>query len=179
MASMDELTAAPAGATSISFEEFVAVRGHALLRTAYLLTRDHHLAEDLVQTSFAKAWGAWNRIDGEREAYVRRILVNTYSSWWRRKWNGEKPTAELPEPGADGSGAEPESRDALWDALGRLGKRQRATVVLRIYEDLSVSETARVLGCSEGTVKSQLAKALATLRIDPELLDTFKPGEQR
>ena len=67
-------------------------RGDALHRTAFLLTRDHGLAEDLVQTSLAKAWGSWSRIAGDPEPYVRAILVNTFSSWWRRKWNGERPT---------------------------------------------------------------------------------------
>jgi DNA-directed RNA polymerase specialized sigma24 family protein len=87
--------------SSVTFDEFVAARSRALLRTAYLLTHDHALAEDLLQTSLAKAWFAWKRIDGRPEPYVRKILVNTYASWWRRKWNGEQPTEELPENAVD------------------------------------------------------------------------------
>lgn len=149
------------------FDGFVAARSKALLRMAYLLTRDHGLAEDLVQTSLAKAWFAWRRIDGEPEAYVRRILVNTYSSWWRRKWRGELPTGELPDAGA--AATDVEGGHDLWDALGRLPRRQRAVVVLRYFEDLTEPQTAELLGCSVGTVKSQTSKAFAKLRIDSAL----------
>ncbi|MGW7679506.1 SigE family RNA polymerase sigma factor [Kribbella sp. NPDC054772] len=153
-------------ATVDSFDAFVAARSPALLRTAYLLTRDHALAEDLVQTALAKAWFHWSRIrEDNPEPYVRRILVTTYSSWWRRKWNHEIPTEDLPEgPAPDGA-----DRLDLWDAIGRLPRRQRSVVVLRFYEDLSESETARLMGSSVGTVKSQTAKALAKLRVDPSL----------
>ncbi|MBW8729622.1 MAG: SigE family RNA polymerase sigma factor [Terrabacter sp.] len=159
-----------------SFDEFVATRSTRLLRTAYLLTHDRALAEDLVQTSLAKAWFAWVRIDGQPDAYVRRVMVNTYSSWWRRRWNGEQATAELPERAA-GAGHRPEDvrvddRTDLWRALARLPKRQRAVVVLRFYEDLSEIETAEILQCSVGTVKSQASRALAKLRIDPTLSPT-------
>lgn len=149
-----------------TFDAFVAARSRALLRTAYLLTRDHALAEDLVQTALAKAWFHWNRIrEDNPEPYVRRILVTTYSSWWRRRWNGEIPTEELPETPT------PNGEDGLdlWDAIGRLPRRQRAVVVLRFYEDLSETETARLMGSSVGTVKSQTAKALAKLRLDPSI----------
>ena len=155
-----------AGAT---FDEFVAARSRALLRTAYLLTHDHALAEDLLQTALAKAWFAWRRIDGNPEPYVRRILVNTYASWWRRKWNGEHPTDELPER-ADRRDAATEPTD-LWQAMERLPRRQRAVVVLRYFEDLTEAQTAELLGCSVGTVKSQCSKALAKLRIDPALTE--------
>jgi RNA polymerase sigma-70 factor (sigma-E family) len=149
-----------------TFDEFVAARSRALLRTAYLLTHDHALAEDLLQTALTKAWFAWRRLDGNPEPYVRRILVNTYASWWRRKWNGEHPTDELPERAADDADAEPTD---LWTAMARLPRRQRAVVVLRYFEDLTEAQTAEVLGCSVGTVKSQTSKALAKLRIDPAL----------
>ncbi|TWG98138.1 RNA polymerase sigma-70 factor (sigma-E family) [Nocardioides sp. J9] len=154
------------------FDAFVAARSSALLRTAYLLTRDHALAEDLLQTALTKAWFAWRRIDGDPEPYVRRILVNTYASWWRRRWNGEHATDELPEPtgSASSTGAErSDARHDLWTALGRLPRRQRAVVVLRYFEDLTEAETARVLDCSVGNVKSQCSRALAKLRIDPAL----------
>jgi RNA polymerase sigma-70 factor (sigma-E family) len=159
-----------------SFDDFVVTRSARLLRTAYLLTHDRALAEDLVQTSLAKAWFAWGRIDGQPDAYVRRVMVNTYSSWWRRRWNGEQATAELPERAA-AAGHRPEDvrvddRTDLWRALARLPKRQRAVVVLRFYEDLSEIETADILQCSVGTVKSQASRALAKLRIDPTLSPT-------
>jgi RNA polymerase sigma-70 factor (sigma-E family) len=154
---------------SPGFEEFVAARSPRLLRTAYLLTRDHGLAEDLLQTALTKAYLAWSRVDGDPEPYVRRILVTTYASWWRRKWNGEHPTETLPDTGRHDERAG-ESGD-LWDALGRLPRRQRAVVVLRYFEDLTEAQTADLLGISTGTVKSQTSKALAKLRIDPSLAD--------
>ena len=101
---------------------------------------------------------------------MRRILVNTYATWWRRSWNGELPTDELPEAAATSVG-DAEGRSDLWDAMARLPRRQRAVVVLRYFEDLTEAETAETLGCSVGTVKSQASKALAKLRIDPALAD--------
>ena len=165
--------ARPRTPQQVPFEGFVAARSDHLLRTAYLLTRDHQLAEDLVQTSLAKAWGSWKRIKTDHEAYVRRILINTYNSWWRRKWNGERPSEILPETGGSNPTDSVGDRFDVWDAIGRLPKRQRATIVLRFYEDLSEGETADLLGCSVGTVKSQTSKALAKLRIDPALLETY------
>jgi len=156
----------------MGFDEFIAARSSRLLRTSYLLTRDHDLAEDLLQTALTKAWFAWSRIEGNPEAYVRQILVHTYASWWRRKWNGEHATDELPErPHADHAHDSSQSHD-LWTALGRLPRRQRAVIVLRFYEDLTEAETARLLGCSVGTVKSQASKAMAKLRLDPALIST-------
>jgi RNA polymerase sigma-70 factor (sigma-E family) len=148
------------------FDAFVVARSPALLRTAYLLLHDETLAEDLLQTSLTKAWFAWQRIEGEPDAYVRRILVNTSASWWRRRWTAESPTADLPERVAF---EPPTDKRDLWDAIGRLPGRQRAVVVLRYLEDRSEAETADLLGCAVGTVKSQSAKALAKLRIDPSL----------
>jgi RNA polymerase sigma-70 factor (sigma-E family) len=154
------------------FDHFVLTRSPRLLRTAYLLTRDWATAEDLLQTALANAWFAWGRIDADPEPYVRKILVNTYTSWWRRRWNGEQPTAELPEP--LGSTRDPheaiDTHDELWQALGRLPRRQRAVLVLRYFEDLTEAEIADVLQCSAGTVKSQASRALAKLRLDESLL---------
>jgi len=150
-----------------NFEGFVVARSPSLLRTAYLLTQDSHLAEDLLQTSLAKAWGSWSRVETSPEAYVRRILVNTYSSWWRRKWNGEAPTDDLPEQPQEQRALE--TMHDVRTALAGLPKRQRAVVVLRFFDDLSEAETARILQCSVGTVKSQTSKALAKLRVDPSL----------
>jgi len=159
------------------FDEFVATRSRALLRTAYLLTGDHGLAEDLLQTALAKCWFAWGRIDSPPEPYVRRTLATTYATWWRRRWRGERPTDELPDRGDPAGTAPVDDRDALWRALGVLPRRQRAVVVLRYYEDLSEAETAAALGISTGTVKSQAAKALAALRRDADLAGTMGGGQ--
>jgi RNA polymerase sigma-70 factor (sigma-E family) len=147
-----------------SFDEFVASRGAALWRSAWLLTGDNQLAEDLVQTALGKSWSAWDRVsaNGSFEAYVRRVMYTTYVAWWRRRWNGERPTADLPE--RPDPPAPQELRHDLVRALATLPKGQRAAVVLRYFEDLSERQTAEVLGCSIGTVKSQTARALAALR---------------
>ena len=150
-----------------AFSAFVVARSPALLRTAFLLTHDEGLAEDLLQTALTKTWFAWNRLDDDPVRYVRRILVTTSVTWWRRLWRGELATGALPEvPGTadDRAGAQD-----LWTALGHLPARQRAVVVLRYYEDLSEAETADLLGCSVGTVKSQCSRALARLRVDSAL----------
>src|SRR5262245_43029355 len=152
------------------FDEFVAVRSPRLLRTAFLLTSDWALAEDLLQTALAKAWFVWRRVDGGPEPYVRKILVNTYASWWRRRWQSERPTETLPERASVDQHGGVEARDEVWRALGRLPRRQRAVLVLRYFEDLSEVEIAEVLGCSVGTVKSQASRALAKLRLDETLL---------
>ena len=166
-----------------AFDEFVAACSTRLLRTSYLLTRDHALAEDLLQTALTKAWFAWKRIDRDPEPYVRKILVNTYASWWRRKWNGEEPSEALPERGYAGDGDRHADRHDLWQAMGRLPRRQRAVIVLRYFEDLTEAETARALDCSVGTVKSQTSKALARLRLDPAVApattDLFPEGGDR
>lgn len=166
MRSDDDAKAAADTTDRAAFESFVAARSKPLLRSALLLTHDRHLAEDLLQTSLSKAWQSWSRIRGEPEAYVRKILFNTYAKWWRRRWNAELPTAELPESEA----APLETTHELRAAIARLPRRQRAVVVLRYYEDLTEAEIARVLDCSVGTVKSQASRALAKLRIDPVLL---------
>jgi RNA polymerase sigma-70 factor (sigma-E family) len=156
-------------ANEADFDAFVVARSQALLRTAYLLVGDESLAEDLLQTALTKSWFAWKRIAGEPEAYVRRVLVTTSASWWRRRWTRETPTADLPErPAADRADA-PTDRQDLWDALRRLPRRQRAVVVLRYLEDRTEAETAQLMGCAVGTVKSQCAKALAKLRLDAAL----------
>ena len=159
-----------------AFEEFVAARSSRLLRTAFLLTRDRGLAEDLLQTALTKSWFAWGRISGDPEPYVRKVLVNTYASSWRRRWNGETPAETLPEVAGRDAHGDVDERDAMWHALGGLPKRQRAVVVLRHYEDLSEAVVADLLGCSVGTVKSQASKALAKLRVDPSLHSPLRDG---
>ncbi len=149
------------------FAAFVTARSPRLLRTAYLLTHDWALAEDLLQTALAKAWFAWKRLDDDPEPYVRKVIVNTYASWWRRKWRGETPTAELPEESQRDNTHLVDERDEVWQAIARLPRRQRAVLVLRYFDDLSEAQIADALQISVGTVKSQASKALATLRLDP------------
>jgi RNA polymerase sigma-70 factor (sigma-E family) len=158
-----------------SFEGFVAARATSLRRTAYLLTQDRHLADDLVQSSLAKAWPAWSRIESSPEAYVRRIMVNLYGQWWRRKWNGELPTETLPETSHQDDDLA--TAHGVRTALARLPRRQRAVIVLRFYEDMTEAETARMLGVSIGTVKSQTSKALANLRVDPAVVEQDEQSE--
>jgi RNA polymerase sigma-70 factor (sigma-E family) len=156
------------------FRSYVVARSPALLRTAYALTGNRADAEDLLQAALAKTYLSWDRIR-EREAvdgYVRRVMVNTRTSWWRRKRVDERPTGELPERvGGRDATADLHLHDALWRALSELPKRQRAMVVLRYYEDLSEAETAAVMGVSVGTVKSATSRALATLRATSGLRD--------
>ena len=155
------------------FAEFAQARSAALLRAAWLLTGDGGRAEDLLQTVLAQAWRDWRRVsrDGNPEAYIRRMLYTTYLSWWRRRWRGEIPSAAPPETAAPSDQAE--LRLTVRAALARLSPRQRAVVALRFFEDLSVAETAALLGCTEGTVKTQTSRALAALRLDRDVLSLF------
>ncbi|MDI1465027.1 SigE family RNA polymerase sigma factor [Catellatospora sp. KI3] len=155
---------------SDTFADFVTTRSPRLLRTAYLLTHDWGLAEDLLQTSLAKAWSAWRRVDADPEPYVRRILINTYSTWWRRRWHGEQPTERPAEAATADPGDAVAARDEIWRALSRLPRRQRAVLVLRYFDDLSEAQIAETMGVSVGTVKSQHAKALSKLRLDDSLM---------
>ena len=151
-------------ATHDGFDDFVAGRGDALWRSAWLLTGDAQLAEDLVQTALGKSFRAFQRVsaEGSFEAYVRRVMFTTYVAWWRRRWNGERPTEVLPEPPTPTPDAA--ARHDLAAALLALPRGQRAVVVLRFFEDLTEKETAAVLEIQVGTVKSQTARALAALR---------------
>ncbi len=147
------------------FEEFVAGRGQALQRFGYALTGDWALAEDLLQTALARAYPRWSRIQrDDPEAYVRKIMLNTWSSWWRRRWRGEVPSGQLPDAAGPDNYSSVDSRQALRAALAKLPPRQRAVVVLRYHQDLSEAQVAALLGVTVGTIKSQAAKALATLR---------------
>jgi RNA polymerase sigma-70 factor (sigma-E family) len=160
--------AAPEG-----FTEFVAARSATLMRAAWLLTGEQRMAEDLLQTALATTWRRWSRISATDNpvSYVRRVLVTTYLSWWRRRWRHEYPAGRLPEHPADGSdhAAGVAQRDAIRRSLARLSRQQRAVVVLRYVEDLSVARTAKVLGCSPNIVKVQASRALAVLRADEGL----------
>ncbi len=157
-----------------SFDSFVEARGSVLLRTARSLTANPSDAEDLLQTALTKTYVAWDRIEDHRalDGYVRRALLNTRTSQWRKRKVDEFVCDELPEPEVVpvGDPAEQQAlRDAMWRAIMKLPARQRAMVVLRYYEDLSEVQTAEVLGVSVGTVKSAVSRALGKLRDDPEL----------
>jgi RNA polymerase sigma-70 factor (sigma-E family) len=157
-----------------AFTAYVAARRRTLLRAAWLLTSDWHLAEDLVQTALAKTYLAWARMDSP-DAYVRRVMVTTYVTWWRRRWHGEAPTENLPET-ATPPGADVDVRQQIYGVLRELPRRQRAVVVLRYFEDLTEAETAAAMGCSVGTVKSQNARAMARLRAHAALADLAPNG---
>ncbi len=144
------------------FEEFVAGRRPALLRTAFLLTGHAEDAEDLVQTTLIKVVPRWGRIKDNPEAYVRKVLAREATTRWRtRRWR-ETVVEHLPD--REATGPDLTSAVAVRDALMRLPPRQRAVLVLRYYDDLTERETAAALGVSIGTVKSQTSDALARLR---------------
>jgi RNA polymerase sigma-70 factor (sigma-E family) len=169
-----------------SFTAFVAARQHALLRSAYLITGDRRLAEDLLQDALFKVAARWPRLrDGEPEAYARRILYRDSVSWWRRHRREEVRDPDWLRAAADARATRSRagqddvaSRLVLDEALGRLTVKQRAVLVLRFYEDRSERETADLLGVTVGTVKSQTSAALARLRATaPELAGLLTTGE--
>ena len=145
------------------FEAFVVARRPALLRTAYLLTGNHHDAEDLVQSALIKVVPKWARIKDHPESYVRQVLARESASRWRgRRWREVTTDAvpeAMPQPSADSA-----DRIALLEDLRRLSPRQRAVLVLRYFDDLTEADTAAALGISVGTVKSHVRDALASLR---------------
>lgn len=153
------------------FTAFVAAQWTRLSRTAYMLTGDFHDAEDLVQTTLAKVYRRWHRLRIEDvEGYVYRSLVNNNRARFRRHRVKHLFTPFLPDiPLASQEDGLAEDRDALLQGLSALPTRQRAVIVLRYWDDLSVEETAQALGCSTGTVKSQASRALAKLRAHPAL----------
>ena len=160
------------------FTAFARNRTHALLRSAYLLTGDQHLAEDLVQASLARTYLAWRRLDdpANAEAYARRVMYRLQVSSWRRRRLRESLTTDLPEPrhpGTDPTDAA-DVRLTLRAALLKLPPRQRAVLVLRFFEDHTEAEAAELLDVTVGTVKSQTARGLARLRaVAPELADPY------
>ena len=154
----------------LSVEEFIDRNSWLLLRSAWLLTGNWASAEDLVQTSLLQSWLHWDEIKADTpDVYVRRVLMNTYLSGQRRRWTRERPMAELPDRAGADELTSSELRQVIWRALSGLPARQRAVVVLRYFNDLSEAQTAHVLECSVGTVKSQTSRALARLRSIPEL----------
>jgi RNA polymerase sigma-70 factor (sigma-E family) len=163
------------------FAEFVRARTQSLLRTGYLLTGDHHLAEDLVQSALARTHRAWKRLQhtGNAQAYTRKAMYHLQVSWWRRNRVAETLSETLSDTAASADTA-PNTvlRLALHRALLKLTAKQRAVLVLRYFEQCSVEETAQTLGCAPGTVKSQTAKALARMRaLAPDLSVTY-PDEE-
>jgi RNA polymerase sigma-70 factor (sigma-E family) len=159
------------------FAQFVEARERALQRTAWLLTGDRGLAEDLVQTALVRTWPRWERIRrrDDPEVYVRRVMVNTWATWARRKWRGERATQSLPEgPAPADIAAEVAVRVAIRSALETLTARQRAVLVLRVFDDLSEAQVAQVLDCAVGTVKSTMSQALAKLRSDAGLTELME-----
>jgi RNA polymerase sigma-70 factor (sigma-E family) len=155
----------------IAFGDYVRSRGGALLRAAQALTGNRADAEDLVQSTLVKTYQSWDTIADQAalDTYVRRVMINTHISGWRRRRVDEYPTDELPdEPAADHTG-DSDLHEVVQRALDRLPRRMRAAVMLRYYDDMSEPEVAAALGVSVGTVKSTVARAVAKLREDAEL----------
>jgi RNA polymerase sigma-70 factor (sigma-E family) len=146
------------------FRDFVAAALPGLRRSAYLLCGDRHGADDLASIAIGKLFRSWGRVSrvDEPVAYLRKMLINTWLDERRRPWRRERSTAEMPEAAAP----EPDvaQRVELFRLLGRLPARRRAVLVLRFLDDLSVEQTAEVLGCATGTVKTHTARGLADLR---------------
>lgn len=156
-----------------SFDAFVAARSGALLRTAYLLAGDRQHAEDLLQTALLRALRRWSRVRDAPDAYVRKVLVNLSRDWIRNRRRRPREVPAPPDP--ESLGGHERDVDGVMDhqvvvhqvvvqALAQLPRQQRAVVVLRYFEDLSVDQTAELLGCSAGTVKSHTSRALSRLR---------------
>ncbi|GIF14537.1 SigE family RNA polymerase sigma factor [Actinoplanes teichomyceticus] len=161
----------------MTFEQFAMARLPSLLRYAVVLTGDRYLAQDVVQEVLARAHVRWRRISNadSPEAYVRRMVLNEYLSW-RRSWAvrnlhlaGERLTEiEDARGGVLDHADRIAEADALWHRLARLGRKQRAVLVLRYYEQMDDESIADLLNCSPATVRSQASKALRTLRLESE-----------
>jgi RNA polymerase sigma-70 factor (sigma-E family) len=160
-----------AGFEDPRFRDYVTTRRRSLLRTAYLLTGNRADAEDLVQAALAKTYLAWDRIEdrGALDGYVRRAMINTHISWWRRRRLEEYPTDIIPDQAVADPAGTSDLYDTVRRAVDRLPQRMRTAVVLRYFEDMTEAEIASALGVSLGTVKSTVSRAVAKLRIDAEL----------
>lgn len=151
------------------FDDYVVARGPALLRFAYVLTGDRHLAEDLVQEVLAKASRRWSRIEAadQPDGYVKRSIVNQYLSWRRRRSATERVVADVPDGYRANSYADSHAdRDLLWRRLAALPRQQRAVLVLRFYEDLDDLRIAELIGCAPATVRAHASRGLAAMRSD-------------
>lgn len=149
------------------FDGFVVARGRVLLRFAYLLCGNRHLAEDIVQEVLARTHQRWSRIERMEapEAYIRRAVVREYLSWRRRRASTEQVVADLPDRAAPGDLADAlAERGEIWSLLAGLPRAQRAVLVLRFYNDLGDADIAALLGCSQSTVRAHASRALAKLR---------------
>jgi RNA polymerase sigma-70 factor (sigma-E family) len=149
-----------------AFAEFVENRSHALMRTAYLMVGDHQLAQDLLQEALIKTFVAWPRLrDLEKvDAYVRKTIVTTAISWRRRRSFHERPASFLPDASSPDQMDSLATHRVLITHLRGLPPRQRAAIVLRYYEDLTIAQTADIMGCSAGAVKSHVSLGLGKLR---------------
>lgn len=155
------------------FSEYVGTRWPRLVRSAVLLGCSPAEAEDVVQSALLRCllhWGKVQRAD-DRDAYVHRVLVNTFTSSRRRRWRGEEPVPVVPEPGGPDETAAVDHADAVLRSLSALTQDQRAAVVLRYYAHLSEHQMAVALGVAPGTVKSRLSRALKVLAEDPHLAE--------
>jgi len=165
------------GGEGDGFAQFIEAREQALQRTAWLLTNDWALAQDLVQTTLARSWPYWGKIrrGDDPEIYVRRVMVNTWATWRRRRWRAEQPSGMLTDQPAPGDvAADVATRLALSNVLEALTERQRAVVVLRLFDDLPEAQVAQILGCAAGTVRATLSQALARLRNNPHMVDLME-----
>ena len=153
------------------FSQYVAARWPRLVRSAVLLGCNRVEAEDIAQTTLERCLLSWARVQRaeDRDAYVHRILINTLTSSRRRRWKGERPTAQLPDRLHEDGTVRVDDADAIGRALQRLTADQRSVVVLRYYAHLSELQTAAVLGVAPGTVKSRLSRALRSLAEEPRL----------
>ena len=150
----------------LGFEEYVRTRQDALLRSARRLVPNPIDAQDLLQTALARTFGRWDGIADKSlaDAYLRRVMINTRTEWWRARKLDEVPTERLPDASIEDGTEQRADRALLMDVLGVLAPKQRSVVVLRHWEQMSTEETAAALGMSAGTVKSTLHRALARLR---------------
>jgi RNA polymerase sigma-70 factor (sigma-E family) len=155
------------------FTEYVAARWQVLVRSAVLLGCSHAEAEDLVQTVLERCLLKWKRVSAvdDRDAYVHRMLVNSFISSRRRRWHGEKPSAVLPEHPDDDQTTGVDDTDLMTRALNRLPTDQRTAVVLRYYAHLTEQQMASVLGVAAGTVKSRVSRGMKALAQDPHLAE--------
>ncbi|WP_405063667.1 SigE family RNA polymerase sigma factor [Kribbella sp. NBC_01505] len=152
---------------SVQYDELVRATQPRLVRLGLMLTGNLHSAEDLVQAVLARAHRRWDRISGLEfpEAYLRTMVVNEFLSWRRILKNRELPLAEpIDQPSDEDIGSRQAMKDATWQLLTMLPRQQRAVLVLRYYEDLPDTEIAEILGIAVGTVRSNVARALANLR---------------
>ena len=166
---------------SLDFADFVRQRSAPMLRTAWLLTGgDWALAEDLAQAAFSQVWRHWSRVSVMEapDAYAHKVMLNTFLSWRRRRWTAEISTERIVvSPATTGGFATVDTREVLRHALRQLTAKQRAVITLRYFEDRSEAETAAIMGCTVGTVKSQASRAIAKLRTHPGLADFMTGGK--